>query len=316
MRNALQPQNLPTPVEEKWKYTNLPRAVPQGLSPVAKDEKVIHIKRGEKQTKPIEILWAGLDNTLHTPVLKITLEEGAEATIIERHEGTGAYWKNMVTEIVVGANARLNHVCVQNDTMEAVQTNLVTVTTCRDAVFDGFRLNMGGKLTRHDLHAIVDGTNAECTFNGINLLAGQQHGDTTILIEHKAPHCRSNQFYRTILDDAARGVFQGKVHVHKPAQKTDAYQLSNAILLSDKAEMDTKPELEIYADDVKCSHGATTGQLDEGPLFYLRSRGLSDKEARLMLIQAFIDEVTDKIADESLRAEIQEKATAWLHAAL
>ena len=150
----------------------------------------------------------------------------------------------------------------------------------------------------------------------INLLSGMQHGDTTILIEHTAPHCRSNQFYRTILDDSARGVFQGKVHVHKIAQKTDGYQLSNAILLSEKAEMDTKPELEIYADDVRCSHGATTGQLDEEPVFYLRSRGLSEKEARELLIQAFVDEVVDKIVDEDIQASVREKTGQWLTRAL
>ncbi len=130
------------------------------------------------------------------------------------------------------------------------------------------------------------------------------------------PHGRSNQFYRTLLDGNSRGVFQGKVHVHKPAQKTDGYQLSNAILLSDSAEMDTKPELEIYADDVKCSHGATTGQLDEEPMFYLRSRGLQEKEARLLLVQAFVDEVVDKIVDDDIREQVRGKAQSWLDSVL
>ena len=316
MRTALQYQNLPTPVEEKWKYTNLPRAMPPGLSAVTPEEKIIHVSRGQSPDEAFEINFTGQTNRLHTPVLKITLEDNAQATLIERHDGQGAYWKNMVTDITLGANARLHHVRIQDDDTAAIQTNMVTVRLARDSNYDGFSLNVGGKLTRHDLHARIEGVNAECTFNGLNLLNGQQHADTTILIEHLAPHCRSNQFYRTLLDDASRGVFQGKVHVHKPAQKTDAYQLSNAILLSDKAEMDTKPELEIYADDVKCSHGSTTGQIDEAPLFYLRSRGLSEKEARLLLIQAFVDEVMDKIADENQRASIQTRVYAWLHAAL
>lgn len=144
------------------------------------------------------------------------------------------------------------------------------------------------------------------------MLKDKQHGDTTILIEHQAPHCNSNQFYRTLLDDGANGVFQGKVHVHQVAQKTDGYQLSNALLLSDKAEMDTKPELEIYADDVKCSHGATTGQLDEEPLFYLRSRGLSAAQARFLMIQAFLAEVIEKIGDEALEDEVNEQVAQWL----
>jgi Fe-S cluster assembly protein SufD len=162
----------------------------------------------------------------------------------------------------------------------------------------------------------LNGQNIECSFNGINLLNKQQHGDTTILVEHKAPRCKSNQFYRSILDDKSRGVFQGKVHVHQIAQKTDGYQLSNTLLLSPEAEMDTKPELEIYADDVKCSHGATTGQLDEEPLFYLRSRGLSAAEARMLLVQAFVDEVADKIVDEKFQSSVKESCTQWLRNAL
>ncbi len=264
----------------------------------------------------MQLLWTGRDGVLQAPVLKVVLEDGADLTLIERHDGTGSYWKNMVTEIIVGPNAKFNHVRIQNDDVNAVHTNMVRVTVERDGTYKSFALNVGGKMMRHEIYAILNGANIECSFNGLNLANGQQHTDTTILMEHKAPHCRSNQFYRTVLDDSARGVFQGKVHVHKPAQKTDGYQLSNAILLSDKAEMDTKPELEIYADDVKCSHGATTGQLDEEPLFYLRSRGLTDAQARLLLIDAFVDEVVDKIEDEKFKTIIQQQAQEWLHKVL
>ena len=222
----------------------------------------------------------------------------------------------MVTEIELGANAKLHHIRIQKDSVEGINTNMVSINAERDSVYEGFTLNLGGKLTRHESHAQIEGENAEVSFNGVNLLSGEQHGDTTILIEHKAPHCRSNQFYRTLLDDKARGVFQGKVHVHKPAQKTDGYQLSNTLLLSPEAEMDTKPELEIYADDVKCSHGATTGQLDEEPLFYLRQRGLSEAQARFLLVQAFVDEVLDKVEDEALRDDIAKDTNSWLLNAL
>lgn len=316
MFTALQPQNLPTPVQEEWKYTNLPRAMPQGLTSVKAEERVIHRVRGQNGGEAVDILWTGRDKAIHTPVLKIVLEEGAEAVVLERCDGSGAYWMNAATEITLGKNAKLHHYRLQNDSFEAVNTNMVEISLERDAAYTGFALNLGGKLTRHQIHAILNGANGECTFNGINLLNGKQHGDTTILIEHAAPHCRSNQFYRTILDGEARGVFQGKVHVHQVAQKTDGYQLANTILLSQGAEMDTKPELEIYADDVKCSHGSTTGQLDEEPLFYLRSRGLSDKEARLLLIRAFVDEVVDKIVDETLKSDFQAKVYAWLEQAL
>lgn len=306
---------LPTPKQEAWKYTNLARALPTELSnqkPFLKEEIFIHKTCGQNGGQTEDISWEGVEGQHQQPCLKIIIEDGAEATVIERHTGAGAYWKNMVTEITAGANATLHHVRIMEDSAQAVHTNMAHVTLGRDAAYDCFSLNLGGAMTRHQIHAVLQGPNITCSLNGINLLAGGQHCDTTILMEHEAPHCVSNQFYRSLLDDTARGVFQGKVHVHQAAQKTDAYQLSNALLLSPGAEMDTKPELEIYADDVKCSHGATTGPLDEGPLFYLRSRGLSEGAARMLLIQAFVDEVLEKIPDEAAREEARGKALAWL----
>jgi Fe-S cluster assembly protein SufD len=314
--HALDPAHLPAPTQEAWKYTNLPKAVPTNLKPVEAETIVIHKTRGQNGGKPEEILLTGRDGILHTPVFSIIIEDGVEATIIERHDGTGSYWKNMVTHISLGQNAKLHHYRELKDSDQAVHTNMVHVTIARDATYDSFTLNNGGKMLRHQIHAELNGPNIECSFNGINLLNGSQHGDTTILMEHKAPHCKSNQFYRHILDGKARGVFQGKVHVHQAAQKTDGYQLSNALILSPEAEMDTKPELEIYADDVKCSHGATTGQLDEEPLFYLRSRGLSAAEARMLLVQAFVDEVADKVVDENFQTSVKESCAQWLLNAL
>lgn len=317
MPQALSIDNLPTPKVEEWKYTNLGRALPANLVLADKPQKiVIHKNRGEVCEQLEDIVFTGHDSHHQQPRLKITLEEGASLTLVERQNGEGAYWKNMVTEIELGPNAQLHHIRINTDSAEAVQTNIVHIKTDRDAVYNGFSLNMGGKLTRHEIHAKIQGQNAEVSFNGVNLLGAEQHGDTTILIEHQAPNCRSNQFYRTLLDGKARGVFQGKVHVHQIAQKTDGYQLSNTLLLSPEAEMDTKPELEIYADDVKCSHGATAGQLDEEPLFYLRQRGLNEAQARLLLVQAFVDEVVDKIEDEPIRKEVLEAANTWLSNAL
>lgn len=315
---ALRLENLPTQAQEDWKYTNLARALPKDLRDdgAPAQEIVIHKIRGQVCGQAEEILFTGCEGIHAKPRLKIILEEGASLTLVERHEGLGAYWKNMVSEIEVGNNAVFNHVRLQNDAPEAVQTSMVHITLGRDAVYNGFSLSMGARLARHQIHAQIQGANAECVFNGVNLLNGVQHGDTTILIEHHAPHGRSSQFYRTLLDGEARGVFQGKVHVHREAQKTDAYQLSNALLLSQGAEMDTKPELEIYADDVKCSHGATTGQLDEEPLFYLRSRGLSEAQARMLLMQAFVNEAVDKIVDEAVRGEVRGRAEQWLSQAL
>ena len=315
---AIQPDNLPTPALETWKYTNLPRAIkalPDDLT-YSGDEITIHLKKNEVREEPIEISLTGEQGAYYQDHLKIILEEGAQATIIERHDGDGEYWKNRTTDITVGANSTLHHICVQQDSAQAVNTNVAHVKTEKDSNYNGFSLNMGGKLTRHEIHAEIQGRGAEASFNGVNLLNNDQHGDTTILIEHQAPNCQSNQFYRTLLDDKARGVFQGKVHVHQAAQKTDGYQLSNTLLLSPDAEMDTKPELEIYADDVKCSHGATTGQLDEEPLFYLRQRGLNEAQARMLLVQAFVDEVVDKVENEDMRGTILEATNAWLSNAL
>ncbi len=310
--------DLPTPKVEEWKYTNLSRGLGDLKSVAAQDvqEIVIHKSRGQICEQVEEIVWTGVNGHHLRPQLKIILEDGAQVTIVERHDGKGTYWKNMSTEIVLGANARLNHVRIVEDSADGVQTNMVHITMEQDAYLNSFSLNLGGKLTRHDIHAVLNGTGIECSLNGVNLLNDMQHGDTTIVMEHTQPHCVSNQFYRTILDDAARGVFQGKVHVHQAAQKTDGYQLANTLLLSPKAEMDTKPELEIYADDVKCSHGTTTGALDEEPLFYLRSRGLSEAAARMLLVQAFVDEVVDKIENDDLQNEIKAKAEEWLAAVL
>ena len=315
MVRTLDIKNLPTPKVEKWKYTNLERALGDALlaaTPEEPQEVVIHKASGQNGEKQEDIVWVGSDGAHQQPRLKVILEEGAQATIIEKHEGEGTYWKNMSTEFVIGANARLNHIRIQTDSMDAVQTNMVHITMERDSYLNSFTINLGGKLTRHDIHAVLNGTNIDCSLNGVNLLKGSQHGDTTIVMEHAAPHCVSNQFYRTILDESARGVFQGKVHVHQAAQKTDGYQLANTILLSPKCEMDTKPELEIYADDVKCSHGTTTGALDEEPLFYLRSRGLTEAQARMLLVQAFVDEVIDKVEDEGFQTQIKDMAEQWL----
>ena len=314
---ALDFDNLPTPKVEEWKFTNLPRALPANLVLAdAPQEIVIHKTRGEVCEQAEEIVFTAGDNEHAQPRLKIALEDNAELTVIERQDGQGAYWKNMITEITVGQNAKLNHIRINQDGEQGVQTNLAHITTGRDAVYNGFSLNVGGKLTRHEIHAEITGENGEVSFNGVNLLNGEQHADTTILIEHQAPHCVSNQFYRSLLDDKSRCVFQGKVHVHQAAQKTDGYQLSNALLLSPQAEMDTKPELEIYADDVKCSHGATTGQLDEEPLFYLRQRGLSEAAARLLLVQAFVDEVVEKVSDEAIQEQILQITNSWMESAL
>lgn len=242
----------------------------------------------------------------------IVAEDLSESTLVEVTHGQETYGVNLGLDIHVGTGAKLHHYRWQNDTARAAHFVTTNITVGRDASYDHFCLMMGSKLARNDVRANLVGPNTECRVNGIYLAAQQQHLDTTILIEHEQPHGTSNQTFKGIIADQARAVFQGKVYVHQAAQKTDGYQLNNALLLSRTAEVDVKPELEIYADDVKCSHGATTGQLDTGPLFYLRSRGLSEAEAKMLLMQAFIGPALDEIRDEQVRDVFTALAMDWI----
>ncbi len=276
------------------------------------DGLVVDIPAGKAVDKSVDISIDGQDKTLSMPRIVVRLGEGAELTIIERLSGKDAHWNNALTQIIVGKNAKLRHYRIQECGDDVVLTQNTHVQIERDGNYEAFTLTCGAGLSRNQIHAEILGENANCDLYGINLLNGSQVGDTTITVDHKAPHCTSNQFYRNVLNGQAKGVFQGKVHVHQIAQKTDGYQLSNTLLLSDTAEMDTKPELEIYADDVKCSHGATTGQLDDEPLFYLRSRGLSEMAAKALLIEAFTNEVIEKLADEPFKEVVSAKCEEWL----
>ncbi len=344
-------QSLPDSSWERWKYTNLakalkrdtyapatpavegieaagiadapnwarelaasePPAVPGGMPlwpmGLAQDVLVIDTPKGQDRRDTAIQGKAGAFLPLR---LVIRVADNAELTVFERHEGQGDYWKNQVTQIVLGRGARLRYCRLLDDSAEAVHTQTMHLRQAQDSTYEGFNLTVGGRLTRNEIVAQIEGPGAHCSLNGIQLQRGRQHADTTMLIEHRAPHCTSNQFIRTVLGDQARGVYQGKVHVFRDAQKTDGYQLSNALLLSEGAEMDTKPELEIYADDVKCSHGATTGRLDDEPLFYMRSRGIPEREARALLIGSFLGEVIEKVGDEDIRIVLAERVKTWL----
>lgn len=331
-------ETLPTVKSERWKYTNLPSAVKKlDLSPATLgwsdniallNPKAPGVdKYGDTQlwdlntaqSKDIKFISASDEVVIDakagqmlSPRLIVHVKRGQEITLVERQTGQGAYWKNAVTQIVVEDGAILHHYRLADDSAEGVHTNFTHVTIGRDAQYKTLALNFGCALTRHQIHAELQGQGGDCTLAGVNLLGNKVHCDTTITIEHQAPNCTSNQLYKNVLTDSARGIFQGKVHVHQIAQKTDGYQLSNTLMLSPLAEMDTKPELEIYADDVKCSHGATTGQLDAEPLFYMRARGIPEAEARALMIQSFIGEALAYIHDEALRDVWSQKVAAWL----
>lgn len=281
-----------------------------------RDGAVVDVPNNTKLPQALEIDINAPNDGFISPRLLIQVGDHSELTIIERHAGEGLCWNNAVAQIRLGKNAVLRHYRVENYSAAAAYTQNTHVEIAEGGVYEAFTLTHGAGVTRNQIHAEIKGPNAACNLYGLKLLSGKQHADSTWLIEHQEPNCTSNQFVRSLIGGEAHGVFQGKVHVHRPAQKTDGYQLSNALLLSDRAQMDTKPELEIYADDVKCSHGATTGQLEEEPLFYLRSRGLSEAEARFLMVNAFVAEVTEKLGDQDFAADIQSMAETWLRNAL
>jgi Fe-S cluster assembly protein SufD len=234
----------------------------------------------------------------------IRLGAGARLTLIESCAGEGRTLHNPVFEIELCAGAHLTHARINEEDLAAFHLAAIHARVAARATYDSFVLNLGGRLTRGEIHVALEGEGASAHLNGAQLLAGDQHADATTSLDHAAPNCPSRQVYKTVLGGRSRGVFQGKILVRKPAQKTDGYQMNQALLLSDTAEMDAKPQLEIYADDVKCSHGATIGALDEGQLFFLRSRGIPAAEARAMLVAAFLQEAVDGIQDEAAREAV------------
>ena len=280
---------------------------------------VLHVDKGVVVEVPMEIVSMGGyvgEAVACFPRNLVVMGEGAEASVVLSHVGSavGEYLNNSVTEISVAQNATLRVSIMQEDAMEAANLSTTFVSVARDGVFESFTLSMGGRMTRNDTHVTLDGSGAECRLDGAYLMRGRQHCDNTTRVEHRVPNTRSDEMFKGVLDDEARAVFQGKIVVERDAQKTDGQMLNKTMLLSDQAEIDTKPELEIYADDVKCSHGAASGQIDETALFYLRSRGIPEAQARNLLIQSFMGQVVERIADEKLRDVVIGKIIHWLPA--
>jgi Fe-S cluster assembly protein SufD len=263
------------------------------------------------------ILLASLATDLHGkpvafhPRHRIRLGRGAALTLLEINAGEGLYLHNPVMELHVAEDARLTHVRLQNEAIGAFHLATLYVDIAARGTYDGFSLVVGARLSRTEIHARLGGAGAAVHLNGAQLLRGTQHADFTSVIAHDAPGCASRQTVKNVLAGHARGVFQGRIEVARAAQKTDGYQMNQALLLSPTAEMDCKPELRIYADDVKCSHGATIGQLDTEQLFYLRSRGVPEAEARAMLVRAFLAEALDPIQNEAARSVLEAAVEKW-----
>ncbi|MFQ5775388.1 MAG: Fe-S cluster assembly protein SufD [Kiloniellaceae bacterium] len=278
---------------------------------------VLRVRRGVAVDLPIEVVYVGAapDAPLaYHPRNLIVLEPGSRATIVEHHAGLGdgTYFVNSGSEIAVGDGARLHHYKVQAETAGAFHLSTVQANVARDGVYDGFVLTRGARLSRNEVTVRLQGAGAECHLNGVYMLRGEQHCDTTTVIDHLAPRTSSREVFKGAIDDRARGVFQGRIVIHPDAQKSDGHQLSKALLLSDRAEIDAKPELEIYADDVKCSHGAAAGDLDPDALFYLRARGIPEEAARHMLIEAFLSDTINELAAEGLCPALMSSVGHWL----
>ena len=282
---------------------------------ILSDAVVLEITKGSKCETPLHIISIGSGNgIMFAPRLIINAGNGSKVDIIESHVGCSGseYFSNAVTQLYLGDKSEVGHYKLQNDSTGSFHIGLTKAVINNGASYDNFTMSVGGKLSRNEVRAHLKGSGVECCINGAYLGAADQHIDNTTFIEHQAEGSSSREVFKGVLDDTARGVFQGKILVHPEAQKTDGYQMNRAMLLSDKAEIDSKPELEIYADDVRCSHGATVGELEDDLIFYLCARGIDRESARRMLIGAYISDAIDEVKNIDIRSSIQSVAENWL----
>ncbi|MBF9232483.1 Fe-S cluster assembly protein SufD [Microvirga alba] len=246
----------------------------------------------------------------------VLVEDGASVKLIETHESTdGAnHQPNDVVELIAGDRTTVHHVRLNAEGNQSLALSTLAMKLGAEASFNSINVVAGSATSRHQVFAVLNGENTKAQINGATMLKGRQHGDSTLVVEHAAPNCESRELFKTVVDGEATGVFQGKIIVPHHAQKTDGRMMSAALLLSEGAAMNNKPELEIFADDVQCGHGATCGQLDEDLLFYLMARGLPKKEAESLLIQAFLGEAIEFVDNEEVREALVEIVEGWLKA--
>lgn len=281
---------------------------------LAEDGAVLRIEEGV-DAGLLHLVSIATDSAAGSPAFhprhRIQLAPGARLTMLETSLGDGAYLHNPVTEVQVGNGATLTHVRLQDESTSAFHLSTLYAEVAAGGTYDSFVLNIGGRMVRIEQHARLAGPGGATHLNGAQLLAGTQHADFTSVVRHDAPNGSSRQTVKNVLSGRSRGVFQGRIEVARHAQKTDGYQMNQALLLSPDAEVDTKPELEIFADDVKCSHGATVGELDTDQLFYARSRGIPDAEARAMLVRAFLAEALEAVAQDTIRRVLEDSVQRW-----
>jgi len=277
------------------------------------------IPKDVKLETPLQITFVtDAENGANFPRLLVVAEENSSATVIESFVSNGEprYFTNAIAEIVLKDGAQLEHYRLQRESKRAFHVSTTSAELGRASRYDTTSINLGGQLSRHDISVVLDHEGAETSVDGLYMVGADQHTDTHSVIDHKQPHCNSRQLYKGILDGNGRAVFNGKVFVREGAQKTDAMQTNKNLLLSDKARVDTKPQLEIYADDVKCAHGAAVGQIDPEELFYLETRGIGPELGRNLLTYGFAEEVIGKIKIDSIRSQLDEIVLRQLRTSL
>jgi Fe-S cluster assembly protein SufD len=283
------------------------------------DGVVIEVANGTVLTQPLQIVHVASGTVPAAMFTRSMLRLGKDAavTLVESYvaaDGAKTYQAHDSLIVAIGDNSRFDHVRLVEDGREAFNISSALVTLGAHAHFNTFGMASGAGVSRYQATIAFAGEGSKVETNGVNLLNGKQHADTTLLMDHAVPNCSSREIFRAVVDDSGHSVFQGRIIVRPHAQKTDAKMMTRALLLSDDAEADNKPELEIFADDVTCGHGATTGALDESLLFYLRARGLSEKEAQALLIQAFVGEAIESVVNDGLRELAITAAQRWLEA--
>ncbi|MGJ5179677.1 Fe-S cluster assembly protein SufD [Bradyrhizobium oligotrophicum] len=280
------------------------------------DGVVVTVADGVQLSAPLQLIHvATASKAARYSRSHVRIGHGARATLVENAiaaDGTASYQANDVAVIWVGDEAVLSHVRLMRDATDAVNVSSELFTVGAKSKLSLFNMTSGGAVSRLQAFFTLAGEGSELMVNGVNLLRDKQHGDMTLVVDHAVPGCTSREHFRAVLDDRAHSVFQGRIIVRQDAQQTDGKMMTRALLLSDEAEADSKPELEIFADDVSCGHGATSGALDDGLLFYLQARGLPEKQAQALLIQAFVGEAIEPIEDDGLRERVMAVAQDWL----
>lgn len=271
----------------------------------------VHVPAGKVLEQPVHLVFVATGQEAGAtaqPRNLFIVGDNAQATVLESYVCTGdaAYFTNAVTEVVAGDNAVLEHVKFQDESRQAYHIAALHAHLGRTSNFVSHSFALGAKLSRNNIRTNLAGEGLEAVLNGLYLTNGDQLADHHMIVEHAQPNCASHEYFNGILDGKSKGVFHGRIYVHPIAQKTDAKQTNKNLLLSDDATADTKPQLEIYADDVKCTHGATVGQLNPESIFYLRSRGIGPDKARRMLIHSFAGEITERVRHAAARAEIDQ----------